>query len=864
MRYKLLFLIVYIFCSTVAKVCAQYENVWVFGNKAGIDFNNGSPVPLFTEIIGYGEANASVCDANGNLLLYTQGFYAYDQNHNFMPNGLNLIPYPSHLSVSSCAQGTQIVPNPIDSNMFYVFSLIAMEGGSDKGKLYYSLVDMNLNGGLGDVVAGNKGILIDSLLRENMIAISGNSCNFWLLVQSQNGIIKAYEITSAGISANPVLSNVGLPSSNTNIYASFSLSTSRKRISIHNRLNSTDNNSHALTICDFDPGTGIVSAPMQIGQYNTPNFGGTCFSPDNSKLYVNAEGLVYQYDLSSGVASTIIASQTTIGSTEWTQLKLAPNGKIYLQNNSATQLSSATLGVIQFPNLSGAAVQYIANAVQLYPASTMRGGLPNPVPKLFVDTQYTIIDDTADCFTAAHTIQASILSGYDYQWDNGDTVTNRAVSSPGSYRVGYRLSSCKYHIDSFNVNFPAILPIIAIDKSCAGSSNGKAWVIQNTNDSGLYAYQWFDAANILLSVSDTLKDVPAGNYTLNITTPGGCQASLVVAIPEEEARVSFIVDSIVCVQDVITFQNTSDNHFTTYSWYFGDGLSATLDNPVHTFEQQGSYEVMLAGIGPICTDTFYKTIIVDTPVSSLSFFTDKTTICTGETIRFFPESDSTTLNLNWKFGDGSDIRGPNEPVQHAYDNSGLMSVYLLASFRACPEIQYEKTIEVYPFPKVYLGTDLLLCLDDKPLYLSNLAENIPGNYRYLWNTGDTTSILQVVNPGNYSLRMSNEYDCATTEGVTVNKDCYIDVPNAFSPNGDGVNDYFFPRSLLGSGLSKFKMQIFNRWGQLIFETMKTEGSGWDGKFNNLEQPMGVYIYVMELGFTNDRQEQYKGNVTLIR
>jgi gliding motility-associated-like protein len=86
----------------------------------------------------------------------------------------------------------------------------------------------------------------------------------------------------------------------------------------------------------------------------------------------------------------------------------------------------------------------------------------------------------------------------------------------------------------------------------------------------------------------------------------------------------------------------------------------------------------------------------------------------------------------------------------------------------------------------------------------------------------------------------------------------------FTPNGDSYNDYFFPKSLLSRALTSFRMQVFNRWGQLLFETTRPDGRGWDGRFNDELQPQGVYVYLIEAVFTNGVAEQYQGNVTLLR
>jgi gliding motility-associated-like protein len=172
---------------------------------------------------------------------------------------------------------------------------------------------------------------------------------------------------------------------------------------------------------------------------------------------------------------------------------------------------------------------------------------------------------------------------------------------------------------------------------------------------------------------------------------------------------------------------------------------------------------------------------------------------------------------------------------------------------------------VYPLPKVYLGPDTGLCLAGAPILLRNQFPTTFTAIKNQWNTGDTTAVIKIVHPGTYSLTVSSgPLGCNTTESVVVHKDCYIDIPNAFTPNGDGENDYFFPRQLLSRKLTRFKMQILNRWGQLIFETNRTDGQGWDGRFNSQLQPQGVYLYLIDLTIDNHREEKYSGNVTLIR
>jgi gliding motility-associated-like protein len=123
----------------------------------------------------------------------------------------------------------------------------------------------------------------------------------------------------------------------------------------------------------------------------------------------------------------------------------------------------------------------------------------------------------------------------------------------------------------------------------------------------------------------------------------------------------------------------------------------------------------------------------------------------------------------------------------------------------------------------------------------------------------TTYTLQVSNPGN----------CSASQSITVEvicKDQQIFIPNTFSPNGDGVNDVFFPR---GKGIYSIRsFRIFNRLGQVVFERTNLiandAANGWDGKYQGKVLISDVYIYEMEVVCDNNQVIPFKGNITLIR
>ncbi len=402
---------------------------------------------------------------------------------------------------------------------------------------------------------------------------------------------------------------------------------------------------------------------------------------------------------------------------------------------------------------------------------------------------------------------------------------------------------------------------LGFQAACSGAANGSIWIGTAPGDTAVYKYSWrSEGDTAVLSVTDTLMNVPAGYYLVYVNVRQ-CDTILRFYLPEADSHVSFTVsDSIVCMNEEVSFTNTSSADINNFLWLFGDGDSYDDHNTEHSYSP-GSYKVML--IGGICNDTAYQNIIVDSMVTVLSFNTDRDSICEHDALTFTSViSGHNNTGFRWAFGDGSEISTGDEYVRYAYDTSGVMAVSLTMSFRACPDITHTDTINVYTFPKLNLGRDSGLCLGNHFIVLYNLlATAVSQQY---WNTGDVTDRIEVRHPGIYALTITSAQGCSITDSVEITKDCYIDIPNAFTPDGDGVNDYFFPRLALSKQLSKFRMQVFNRWGGLVFETVRLEGRGWDGKFNNIDQPGGVYIYLIEAIVNSRDVEQYRGNITLLR
>jgi gliding motility-associated-like protein len=156
-----------------------------------------------------------------------------------------------------------------------------------------------------------------------------------------------------------------------------------------------------------------------------------------------------------------------------------------------------------------------------------------------------------------------------------------------------------------------------------------------------------------------------------------------------------------------------------------------------------------------------------------------------------------------------------------------------------------------------LGKDTFICNGHEILLTANLA----GNYNYTWQNGSSNPKYTVTQPGTYKLTVSNVCGSATDEIFIDKGTCLLLMPNAFTPNNDGLNDVF--RVKYPAFIKTFRMIIYNRWGEKIFET-NDPLKGWNGIYKGFYQPTGNYIWTISYTDIDGRSETLNGNVILIR
>ncbi len=853
MKKTALLLFAYLSCMMSIKAQDQHEMVWAFGYGAGIDFKTEPPTAIGTNIRTM-EGTASISDREGNLLFYTDGYNVWNRNHDIMPNGRKITGTADN-ATESTVQGALIVPMPRNHGQYYIFSMGALTGGAletDAGKLFYSVVDIASDSGRGDVV--RKGLVLDSLLTEHMTAVSGNDCNVWLLALTKdNALFKAYNIGMDGIDPSPKISTC----QGKDFVGSISVASDRKRLAI-----AREN----LIVYDFSPDSGTITNPLVLSADTlSRQYYGACFSPNNTKLYAtNMEHYsLEQFDLSLDDQQAIVASKTTFPGIAGAAIQKAPNGKLYIARWRSND--NNYLGVVNYPDLPGAACQFVMNGFKLL--RQCKSGLPN-VGAIIIEERliYHSIADTRYC-SGPLQLTASEAGGQDYFWNDSARGPIKIVDQPGTYWLHYRVpvnTACRYdyHIDTFKVGFRRFTSDQHSLTHGAGLCKADTLSLQAKHDDG-NSYTWADGI-----IGRHRKVNTPGVYRLQYRIDSLCENhvdSFVIQYPDPEYRVSFQADTVICQLTPVTLKNTSNSHFNKFTWFFGDQNFSTLPHPEHIYRSPGIYRLTLAGnIDGICADTAYQTIVVDS-LFPLHLTTNPDTICSGGSISLETNRDSTLAKLYWQWGDGNEFRGTQEnSISHAYDRAGVFTIMLTKRYRACPDATITDTVVVHPIPPITLGNDSTICLNGASIALFNQSDD-PLLYQRQWNTGDTSATILIRHPGRYTLDLWDKATgCRASGSIIVHKDCHIDIPNAFTPNGDGHNDYFFPHRLLAMGFRTFQFRILNRWGQILFETRSVDGRGWDGNYNIQPQPPGVYLYQIQIDLDNNTVEQYQGNVTLLR
>lgn len=565
------------------------------------------------------------------------------------------------------------------------------------------------------------------------------------------------------------------------------------------------------------------------------------------------------------------------------------------------QSSSQTNPTTFFTNNSGQDTTY---TVQLIANSVYGCADTNHVqiPVLATPIAIAAIDTALGCYPLDVVFSNQSIGADTFQWVYGtgevstiDAPTHthtyyNVASSPVTYNVtlnAYTNSGCASS-DQLTVT---VLPVL--NAQATGNLQGCSPLnVQFTNGStGALTYFWdfgdgttHTVANPQNTYTNTTNEdlnfeammIAASTFGcadtiyLNVTVFATPQANF-TALPEQQAFPETTVDLTNLSLAGATAQ---------YTWNMGNGAQLTGPNPEpYDYGTWGIFTIQLLVDNGFCSNTLLRTIEILPPPPIAGFF-GPAEGCAPLTVAFEDESEYATGWL-WHFGDGGSATVAN-PV-YVYNQPGTYTVSLIVAGIApgsADQIIQEAIIDVYPRAfAAFTVTPNELSVPGQPLYTINASQNATS---YLWDFGDGSTytdfspVHYYTEEGLYTIELTanNEFDCPSTyrivDAVFAKPDASIVFPNAFTPTTSGsnggaydpggfTNDVFFP---LHKGVSEYQLQIFNKWGELLFESDDVN-IGWDGYYRGQLCKQDVYAWKVKARFSNGETVVKAGDVTLL-
>lgn len=859
---------------------------WVFGPNGGVDFTCSPPQLEVSAFDGL-EGGASISDGNGRLLFYTNGNSVWNRNYRIMPNGKGIgglcMDYDSYPSSS---QSSIIIPYPGHSDLYYIFTTDCAEDNFVNG-LRYSLVDISLQGGLGDITIKNQPLIAPTA--EKIAAVfHQNGNDVWLVTHGVNSnSFYSYLISNSGLDVTPVVSNTGQIHTGGRGYLKFSPD-GKKMVAVSFIFGGEDGIQPELF--HFDNLSGIVTSDYVLSGIFKSIYAAS-FSPDGNVLYLSCSwscgGVIEQFDLQAGTPQQILDSRFGVTDPNvqvMGALQLGIDGKLYFLN-FLVGVGKRQVGVIHHPNLLGASC-LLQNDLLAIPCSMDAfWGLPNFIESYFqtvtapalnclpnntsivesVDFSFLINCNgkTVEFFDSTQfkniememiTMRPPVISG---TWDFGDgsminfqTGMNpiHVYDKPGKYSVMLRVGGygCDPILKEKEIYVNPLLAQFDYDAACSNFTiqfENTTTSLQNVN------WHWNFGDNSTDSVSNMASPshiyATPGSYNVKLSAENGCMTSVVKNSIEVYELLNFSLgqDTAFCFDTPLVLAGP-DKTNAHYRWSNG---SAGKDL---TIQFEGTYWLTISRSQCVFSDTVtvsYQDCEFCKTINSFSLGSDDA-ICPGD-----------TLTITGPDFFNADFLWSNGLTEKKINVIRPGTVWLRVTRGKCDTTDTltvrNKDCEfchVYP-DSFSLGNDTTICQGDE---LSLKSPDLP-NAVFVWNTASNQNTIRISQAGQYWVQAIFG-DCFLADTLVVHTldcpACTITVPNVFTPGSDGLNDTFmFPSNCLSL---TYQLDIYNRWGEIVFET--SDQKGWDGKFRGQDADAEIYFFSMRYSFLSSGNEKISG------
>jgi gliding motility-associated-like protein len=475
---------------------------------------------------------------------------------------------------------------------------------------------------------------------------------------------------------------------------------------------------------------------------------------------------------------------------------------------------------------------------------------------------------------------------YNYTWSPDASLSGNVIQhlGPGKYEVTVTdANGCKTKQDTTILQPARVITSTGPnDTICAGQL--ATLTATATGGTGDYYYVWNPTDSVNFGTFITVINANT-TYTVTAYDKNGCagtpDTASVKLFTLDDGNVDVIAKSPVCPGQSIPLSLQTTGVTGTLNYLWNNNLGTTAGPFKVTLYQPNTYIVTVTNqCGVSITDSIR---ILITPQPKLNMGADTNEICMPGSIQFNDSSVAGDVNdpiisWLWTFGDGttSSVASP----AHTFTQSGQYPVTLLVKTAGgCTSNNGGAPILVDIHPSPAAAFTVSKTVMDLPYDELKCINQSTGAKTYSWDFSDGTTSTEL-NPrhqytviDDYRIRLivKNQFACMDTAYLDVRTDADIIFPNVFTPSSSGstgghydvkslTNDVFFPYT---SGVVSYKLQVFDRWGELIFESFDVE-KGWDGYYNGKLCEQGVYIWKAAVRLSNGKTFNKTGDVTLLR
>jgi gliding motility-associated-like protein len=424
------------------------------------------------------------------------------------------------------------------------------------------------------------------------------------------------------------------------------------------------------------------------------------------------------------------------------------------------------------------------------------------------------------------------------------------------------------------------LPIadFLVENNCVGEEN--IFTDMSTISNGIIAnweYVFGDGTINGLSTNEQHQYTLAGiyNVTLNVISDKGCESYVIKEAKVFDTPIINFTSEQFCLGTPTYFTDFStqnNGNIIKWEWEFGDKVgAASFEHPNYIFSNSGTYPINLKVTSEFgCVSSLKKNItIIELPTA---IFSNNVNACLGDVTRFTDQSissNSSIISWEWNIGDGTILAIQNPTHQYKYVQNFDVTLTVVSAEGCAHDTTIMNAVEVFNNPaadfiaSTYSTTELTSEI--------NFYNNSFGANSYFWDFDNGISSTELNPTINFSdiriydvlLHVISADGCEDEMIKTINiyPEYTLYTPNAFTPNGDGNNDVFLAE---GNGVDSFEMQVFDRWGGIVFESSDIE-YGWNGldaSANSLG--IGTYMYHISLYDYNGKLWVYNGELNLMR